>query len=150
MSLENLVKTGQLKTHQTNADEIGRLLAAASRNLEDSRAEVISDETRFDAAYKAIMQCAMLSLNASGYRPSTNALGHHQTMIQCLELTMEVPPKVWRVLDVLRRKRHVNDYSGDLVESSMVTECIGQAAELLTNTRAWLRTNHPEFLTGPP
>lgn len=52
----------------------------AERNLVDARAEIISHETRFDAAYKAIMQLALIALMASGYRPSTNEPGHHQTM----------------------------------------------------------------------
>ena len=40
MSLENLLKTGQLKPHKTDRKEIGRLLVAARRNLADTRAEI--------------------------------------------------------------------------------------------------------------
>ena len=56
MSLENLLKINQLQRHAATADEVQRLLAAASRNLADSGVAGLSDETRFDAAYKAIMQ----------------------------------------------------------------------------------------------
>ena len=56
MTLQNLLKIGRLKPHAPTAQEIRRLLAAAERNLTDARTEIISDETRFDAAYKAIMQ----------------------------------------------------------------------------------------------
>ncbi|MEO8152444.1 MAG: hypothetical protein ABI605_05190 [Rhizobacter sp.] len=52
-----------------------RLLAAAERNIADSRVAAVSDENRFDAAYKAIMQCALAAMMASGYRPSTNEPG---------------------------------------------------------------------------
>lgn len=48
MSLDNLTKTGQLKPHSTTPAEIGRLLAAAKRNLRDATVTGISDETRFD------------------------------------------------------------------------------------------------------
>jgi hypothetical protein len=68
MSLDNLVKINQLNTHVSNAAEIGRLLAAARRNVADSGVKAISAQTRFDAAYKAIMQCAMVGLCANGYR----------------------------------------------------------------------------------
>jgi len=68
MSLENLLKINLLQRHTATAREIHRLLAAASRNLADSSVAGISDETRFDAAYKAIMQCAMIGLMANGYR----------------------------------------------------------------------------------
>jgi hypothetical protein len=147
MSLDNLVKTKQLNTHVSSAAEIGRLLDAARRNVADSGVKAISAETRFDAAYKAIMQCAMVGLCANGYRPSTTTPGHHQTMILSLELTMGVPPEVWRVLDALRRKRNLNDYGGNLIEPASVAECIQQASQLLETTRAWLQAHRPEFLS---
>ena len=53
MSLENLLKIGQLKPHPSEAAEIERLLIAARRNLRDAGVTSISPETRFDAAYKA-------------------------------------------------------------------------------------------------
>jgi hypothetical protein len=62
MSLENLLKMGQLKSHPPDADEIDRLLTAAHRNLRDARVTTISAETRFDAAYKAIMQSALAAI----------------------------------------------------------------------------------------
>lgn len=147
MSLENLVKINKLNPHVSNADEVGRLLAAARRNFADSAVAGISDETRFDAAYKAIMQCAVIGLYARGYRPSTTTPGHHQTVIQCLEMTMGVPPAVWRVLDALRKKRNLNDYGGDLIEAASLTECMGQAKALLAITVNWLQANRPDLLT---
>ena len=116
MSLDNLIRTGQLKTHSPDALETQRLLTAAQRNLRDARVAGISDETRFDLGYKAIMQCAMLGLMASGYRPATSVPGHHQTMIQCLPLTLGIAQEDWLVLDALRKKRNINDYSGDLID----------------------------------
>lgn len=75
MSLENLLKIGRLKTHPPDAREIEQLLAAARRNLADARVTSISAETRFDAAYKAIMQCSLAALMMHGYRPDTNQPG---------------------------------------------------------------------------
>lgn len=130
MSLENLVKIQQLQRHTTNPHEVGRLLQAAMRNLDDSRNETISDPTRFDAGYKAIMQCALVGLLANGYRPSTTSPGHHQTMIQSLGLTLGLGNKDWVVLDSLRKKRNLNDYSGELIEPGAVQACIAQARAL--------------------
>lgn len=149
MSLDNLVKIHQLKHHVTNADEVHRLLAAARRNLADSQVENISDETRFDAAYKAIMQCALVGLLANGYRPSTTTPGHHQTMVQSLGLTLGVASEVWIVLDALRKKRNLNDYSGDLIEPASVRECIAQAEALLAATHRWLRKQRPDLAEEP-
>ena len=71
MSLQNLLKIGKLGEHRTDADQVGRLLASASRrNIEDSRQESISPESRLDIAYRAIMQVSMIALWANGYRPA--------------------------------------------------------------------------------
>lgn len=150
MSLENLLKINQLQRHATTADEVQRLLAAASRNLADSGVAGLGDETRFDAAYKAIMQCAMVGLMGNGYRPSTTTPGHHKTMIQTLGLTMGVGKEVWIVLDSLRKKRNLNDYSGDLIEPAAVRSCIGHAQALLTHTRQWLGKHRPDLATTSP
>lgn len=150
MSLENLLKINQLQRHKAKAEEVQRLLAAADRNLADSAVPGLSDETRFVAAYKAIMQCAMLGLMAHGYRPSTTSPGHHQTMIQTLGLTFGVEQAVWVVLDSLRKKRNLNDYSGDLIEPAAVRTCIAHAQQLLGQTRQWLMANRPDLLQPPP
>lgn len=148
MSLENLVKINKLTPHVSNAAEVGRLLAAARRNVADSSVATISEETRFDAAYKAIMQCGLVGLLANNYRPSTTTPGHHQTVIQCLELTMGVSPDVSRVLDALRKKRNLNDYDGGQIEPASVAECIQQATVLLETTVKWLQANRPDLLTS--
>jgi len=62
MSLQNLAKIGQLHPHEVRADEVGRLLAAVQRNLKDAGRRENSAETRFDCAYKAIMQCALIAM----------------------------------------------------------------------------------------
>lgn len=84
MTLENLLAIHKLVAHKPSRDGIAKLLAAAARNIADAKVTSISGENRFDAAYKAIMQCAMAALWANGYRTSTSQPGHHQTAIQAL------------------------------------------------------------------
>ena len=146
MSLDNLVKTGQLKKQATTPEEVQRLLQSIARNLQDARVAAISNEARFDCAYRAIMQCAMVGVCASGYRPSTSVPGHHQMMIQSLPLTMNVDRSVWIVVDVLRRKRNLSDYTGETADAESLRECIEQAESLMTHTRSWLATHHPDLL----
>jgi len=146
MSLDNLVKTRQLAPHTPRPTEVQRLLAAAKRNLADAGSQDVSDETRFDCAYKSIMQCALIGLAAHGYRPATSTPGHHQTMIQALPMTLGVDRSIWVVLDALRKKRNVNDYSGDLLEPEAVLECIERAQALFGHTEAWLGQHRPDLL----
>jgi len=141
-----LSSIGKLKTHVATALEIKRLLAAIERNLSDAGVAEISDETRFDAAYKAVMQCALAAMMASGYRPSTSEPGHHATLIQTLPLTLGIPTEAWIVLDALRRKRNSNDYTGDVVTGDMVAECSAQGRNLFFILQRHLAQSHPQLL----
>ena len=146
MSLQNLLKIGQLKEHPPDAVEIQRLLAAARRNLVDARATTISPETRFDAAYKSVMQASLAALMANGYRPETNRPGHHATVVQGLPLTIGLAQSRITVLDTLRRKRNLSDYTGEDIDDSSVEHCIAESERLLQDVMAWLKKHRPQLL----
>jgi hypothetical protein len=146
MTLQNLAKIGQLNAHKATAEEVARLLTAVRRNLADAEVKGISNETRFDCGYKAVMQCALIAMMTNGYRPSTSAPGHHQTMLQSLPLTLGVSNDVWIVLDALRKKRNQNDYTGMPLGSAEAQEAIDRAKELLTTLQTYLRAQHPQLL----
>lgn len=78
--------------------------------------------------------------------PAYYVPGHHQTMIQSLPLTLGLRSDDWLVLDALRRKRNVNDYTGDPIDPESVRECIARAEALLATTRQWIKVNHPALL----
>lgn len=109
MSLENLTKIGRLKPHNASKDDVAKLLTAARRNLKETSIAGLSPETRFDLAYKAVMQCGLVALMANGCRPSTNEPGHHATIIQTLPLTIGLDSDRMIVLDKMRRTRNIND-----------------------------------------
>jgi hypothetical protein len=146
VSLENLLKIGQLKPHAAEATEIERLLIAARRNLRDARVTSISPETRFDAAYKAIMQSALAALMMHGYRPDTNRPGHHMTVIQSLPLTIGLDSKRIIVLDTLRRQRNVADYTGDDIDQTTAEHCITEAGRLIEDVAAWRASKRPDLV----
>jgi len=149
MTLQNLLRIGKIKDHAPTAAEVQRLLAAIDRNMADAGVDSISDETRFDVAYKAVMQCALVAMLAAGYRPATSEPGHHQTMIQSLPLTLGVANDTWVVLDALRRQRNANDYTGAPMTPDVVAECLTQAKALRKLLRAQLAAKHPELMKKP-
>ena len=57
MTLKKLVGIS-LETINVDHGTVMRLIAAAERNIADSKITAMSTENRFDAAYKAIMQIA--------------------------------------------------------------------------------------------
>jgi hypothetical protein len=144
--LQNLLKIGQLKAHPPDGAEVQRLLAAAARNLADARVTMISPETRFDAAYKAVMQAALAVLMAHGYRPDTNRPGHHATVVQGLPLTIGLAPARMAVLDTLRRRRNLSDYTGEDIDDSSAEHCIAEAERLLQDVTVWLKTHRPQLM----
>jgi hypothetical protein len=148
VSLQNLLKIGQLKEHPPDAAEVQRLLAAAARNLADARVATISPETRFDAAYKAVMQAALAALMAHGYRPDTSRPGHHATVVQGLALTIALAPARVTVLDTLRRQRNLADYTGEDIDDSSVEHCISEANQLLQDVTAWLKAHRPQLMAS--
>jgi hypothetical protein len=125
---------------------VARLLAAAERNLADAQVVSVSAENRFDAAYKAIMQLAMVALNANGWRTRTSVPGHHRTALQTLALTVALAPEQVRLLDALRKQRNLSDYAGEPVSEAAVAECLASAKALLGQVRAWLAGHRPHLL----
>lgn len=138
MSLENLVKIGQLEQIAPDPNDINRLLEAAKRSLNDAQLSGLSAEGRFDMAYKAIMQSANAALQASGFRTLTSKPGHHQTMIQTLPLTVGIDKDTTIQLDALRKQRNVIDYSGDIVSDTMANAAIEHAVSLTEEVRRQL------------
>lgn len=145
MSLSNLQAIGRLQPLPPDPTGMAKLLRAAQQNLADAQVPQISAGNRFDAAYKCIMQCAMLGLWAHGYRTSTSQPGHHQTAIQTLDQTLGVPKGDVIVLDALRRQRNVNDYDGDPISDASLQAGLQAASKLLAHTQQWLHAQHPEW-----
>jgi hypothetical protein len=126
-----LLAIHRLVRHDADPESIDRLLAAATRNLVDARLPALSDENRFDCAYKAILQVAMAALWLRGYRTPTSEPGHHQTALQSLPKTFGVDAGTVVVLDALRKKRNLSDYEGEPVSETVVETCIAEAERLL-------------------
>jgi hypothetical protein len=145
MGLENLLKINRLQRHIASREAVRKLLLSASRNIQDAQVGEVSGETRFDASYKCIMQCAMVALWVNGYRTSTSQPGHHQTAIQTLPHTIGLDPGTVILLDALRKQRNVNDYEGDPISDQAVAECIKQADKLYQLVSTWVAANRPEL-----
>ena len=146
MSLQNLLRIGQLEAHETDARQLGRMLDAAARSIADARQHAISPETRLDAAYRAITQLSMLALWAHGYRPARSKPGHHLTMIKSLIYTVGLERDELLLLETFRVKRNAIDYTGEDVDEGSVSECIDAAERLRTCVTEWLAANRPDLV----
>ena len=143
MTLKNLLGI-RLDAVTPDKALVAKLLAAAQRNIADAQLRGLGAENRFSAAYKAVMQLAMVALHANGFRTLTSKPGHHPTAIQTLPTSVGLPPAQAIVLDALRKQRKLADDSGDLIPDSAALECLASAMDLLAvQSRAGLAQGSP-------
>lgn len=145
MTLDNLLGRS-LEAIEPDAVMIQKLLQAAEACLKDALFKGLSNESRFDIAYKAVMQLANAALQANGFRTMTSKPGHHFTMIQSLPKTVGLEIDKMIELDALRKQRNITDYSGDLVTNKEREACIMLANELSQLVNNWIKENRPELL----
>jgi hypothetical protein len=148
MSLEKWEQYGWLKAEPSSSDEIRDLLGIVTRALRDSKVEAISDDLRFQAAFSAALTSANIALRASGYRTRVQT-GHHQKIVESLELTLKSDPKLIQKLKVFSKKRNATSYdaAGNISEQEL-EQAIKVAEELQHSVSAWLRQNHPALFSA--
>jgi len=105
--LEALVRIKQLHVEPSSADEIESLIASGKVRLVDSENQTLSIESRFDLAYNSAHSLALAALRRCGYRGVNRYL-----VFQCLENTLGIPSKQWRVLATAHNKRNNAEYEG--------------------------------------
>src|SRR5258708_38587023 len=108
MSLQDWLKFGWLKTHQTSRHEIADLLAVADRDLAACQTPGLHNDWRFNIAYNAALQLASAALAAAGYQAERS--NHHHRVIESLGLTLGVDAATIRMFDTFRKKRNISDY----------------------------------------
>jgi len=138
-NLENLVKTGSLKSEPASQGEFNGLLRSAKARLTDAENASLAIESRFDLAYNASHALALAALRWHGYRSDNRYI-----VFQCLQHTLEVKPDVWRVLAQCHQRRNVAEYEGHLEVSDQLLAELIAAAGLLQKKVEAMRPIKPE------
>ena len=126
--LDNLVRTGGLKTEAPMAGEISGLIRSGTARLADAKKAGLSLESRFDLAYNAAHALSLAALRIAGYRAENRYL-----VFQCLRHTLDYPNEKWRVLDQAHRKRNIAEYEGAAdLDESLVEALIRATEEVAT------------------
>lgn len=146
MSLERYWKNRWIRPHQTSADEIGRLLAIADRDIADSQTAGLSPEWRFDIAYNAMLQLATAALAASGFQAERQS--KHLRTIETLTFTVGLEAHKVSLLDRCRRKRNTAVYEQiGMISDQEASEMTELAKELRRTLEAWLQRHHGRLLS---
>ena len=125
--LDNLVKTGKLKTEPADPKEFDGMVNSARRRLQDAGRESLSDDSRFSLAYGAAHALSLAAMRWYGYRSDNRYL-----VFQCLEHTVGMETAKWRVLDKCHKQRNLAEYEGYLeITPQLLNELITITRELL-------------------
>lgn len=106
-SLDNLVRTGQLKREPAAQQELTGLIGSGVARLTDAQNAALSLESRFDLAYNAAHALSLAALRWHGYRSENRYL-----VFQTLAHTLNLPAEQWRVLSSAHQKRNSIEYEG--------------------------------------
>jgi hypothetical protein len=126
-NLDNLVKTGQLKSEPFNQAEFDGLLHSGRTRFKDAQNNQLAIESRFDLAYNAAHALALGALRWHNYRSSNRYL-----VFQALPHTLGFGPEVWRVLAKCHERRNVAEYEGHLeIDEQLLRDLIAATQKIL-------------------
>jgi hypothetical protein len=124
--LDSLVSIDRLKAEPGDQAEFDGLVKSGRARLLDARNGTLSIESRFDLAYNASHALSLAALRWQGYRSD-----YRYIVFQCLQHTLGLDAKVWKVLDHCHHLRNRGEYEGFLdINEPLVNELI-EAAEVV-------------------
>lgn len=130
--LDNLVKIKKLKIEPPDQNEFDGMLKSARRRLQDSQVVNLSEDSQFSLAYGAAHALALAALRWHGYRSDNRYM-----VFQCLQQTVGMEAKKWRVLDKCHNQRNLAEYEGHLeITPQLLRELFAVTEELLKSVEA--------------
>jgi hypothetical protein len=130
-NLDNLVRSGVLKSEAPAQSELDGLIRSGLARLEDAANTTLSLDGRFDLAYNAAHALSLAALRWHGYRSENRYL-----VFQTLAHTLSLPSEQWRVLDAAHRKRNFVEYEGVAdVDEEIVAALIRVTREVAARVR---------------
>jgi hypothetical protein len=147
MSLDAWKTNGWLREYSTSEQEIADLLGLVERDLKDAERQEISTDWRFNIAYNAGLQLAIMVLFAAGYRTGRGESKHYR-VIQALPLVMGSNFNVVRdYLDNCRRKRNVSEYdAAGTISQKELNDLLVLVMNFKNQVKEWLREHHPDLI----
>jgi len=146
MSLKQWADNGWLRTHQSSRQEIAGLLSIVDRDLHDAATNDLSADWKFGIAYNAALKLCTILVHASGYRPE-KTLQHFRTIAALPLILGDSRKDDATYLDACRIKRNTVEYDfAGAATANDAKELLDFTTELRTDTLAWLKKTHPEWV----
>jgi hypothetical protein len=138
---------GQAREERTlNKQSVQELLKAAVLKRADANNASVSEPTRLDAAYDAILFCALAVFAADRYRITSSEKAHHELAIEGLAATLGFGQTLRDELDTLRRLRGEKYTGFTSVRPADLKLALAHAERVIGEVEAWFATRRPELL----
>ena len=126
-SLENLVRSGNLKAEPPDRKECEGLLRSATDRLKDAHNTALSFASRFDLAYNTAHALALTAMRLQGYRSDRRYL-----VFQCLIHTLGLDKTQVRLFALCHERRNLAEYEGYMdVDETLLAELLAATDALL-------------------
>ncbi len=130
-----------LKPLAVNARDVVQWLHQAQAKLEDARQPAISNGTRMDAAWDAVLLSCMAVACAQGWRVTSDR-GHHAVALEGAAHALAIGERRFDELDILRDWRNRKYRPGYVVETEELNEALDWVAPFLTDVATWFDRQH--------
>jgi hypothetical protein len=142
-SFEQLAGTpgSALQAAPANARDVVLWLKQAQRKLKDAGQVVISEGTRMDAAWDAVLFACLAVACAEGWR-ATAEKGHHVVVLTGAVHALGLGQKRFDELDTLRDWRNRKYRPGQQVQPEEVVEAIALVEPFLEKVGAWFAEHY--------
>ncbi|MBW1878095.1 MAG: hypothetical protein JRJ84_07025 [Deltaproteobacteria bacterium] len=146
MTLRQWLDNKWLTAHRSNPREIRSMLEIVDRDIRDASNEDLSPDWRLAISYNATLQCALIALAASGYRPNKGG-SHHYYAIESMTLTIGAPRDDITAIDAFRKKRNVSDYErAGTISEKEADESLAIAKSTKASLLDWLSQERPDLV----
>lgn len=137
MTLEELLKKGQLVRETVKSHEIYDLNEIVDRDLKDSFTQELSDDWKFGIAYNAALKLATILVRHAGFRVRGN--GFHLNTIQLIPQFLGKKYQEYAdYLDICRSKRNFLEYDST---GGVGPDDVQQLQEFVQEFQAIVRTH---------
>lgn len=137
----DLVRQERTRNRQT----IQSQLRAAVQKYHDAKHTGVSGPTRLDAAYDAILFCALAVFAAQGFRISSGP-GHHRIALEGLAATLGLSSTLHDELETLLDLRN-SKYDGfESVDEPTLKDALQLSTNILSSVSEWLKQNHADLV----
>lgn len=143
---DGFLKEGSKVFRPAPADKriIRALLQAARTKAKDVELDVVSLDTRVEAAYDAVFDCCLAVLNAERYR-TVAVPGHHQEVLEAACALVGTGTGLFEKLDALRDVRNLK-YTGAARTQADLTVAKAAMQRFTELAVAWLKQKHADVL----